>query len=165
MVNNVQSKIKTLSNEVKKLAAFVLAEKASAENIQRNAELGSESYDEDDFTNLINGYQYVIDELRAVCEHFYESLWQYEFVLKDMTCVKEKYSKPTKENIYNGEINGVYSRFALYVTNGTLYIIRIRSIAAKDNSRRLTNALNLGSKNSLTILNTSVRNMASSQKK
>ena len=110
MVNNVQSKIKTLSNEVKKLAALVLAEKASAENIQRNAELGSESYDEDDFTNLINGYQYVIDELRAVCEHFYESSWQYEFVLKDMTCVKEKYSEPTKGNIYNGEINAVYSR-------------------------------------------------------
>ena len=55
-----------------------------------NAELESESYDEDDFTNLINGYQYVIDELKAVCEHFYESSWQYEFVLKDMTCVKEK---------------------------------------------------------------------------
>ena len=111
MVNNVQSKIKTLSNEVKKLAGLILEEKASAENIQRNAELGSESYDEDDFTNLINGYQYVIDELRAVCEHFYESSWQYEFVLKDMTCVKEKYSEPTKGNIYNGEINEVYSRF------------------------------------------------------
>ena len=110
MVNNVQSKIKTLSNEVKKLAGLILEEKASAENIQRNAELGSESYDEDDFTNLINGYQYVIDELRAVCEHFYESSWQYEFVLKDMTCVKEKYSEPTKEKIYNGEINAVYSR-------------------------------------------------------
>ena len=110
MVNNVQSKIKTLSNEVKKLAGLILEEKASAENIQRNAELGSESYDEDDFTNLINGYQYVIDELRAVCEHFYESSLQYEFVLKDMTCVKEKYSEPTKGNIYNGEINAVYSR-------------------------------------------------------
>ena len=110
MVNNVQSKIKTLSNEVKKLAGLILEEKASAENIQRNAELGSESYDEDDFTNLINGYQYVIDELKAVCEHFYESSLQYDFVLKDMTCVKEKYSEPTKGNIYNGEINEVYSR-------------------------------------------------------
>ena len=110
MDNNVQSKIKTLSNEVRKLAELIMEEKASAENIQRNAELESESYDEDDFTNLINGYQYVIDELRAVCEHFYESSWQYEFVLKDMTCVKEKYSEPTKGNIYNGEINAVYSR-------------------------------------------------------
>ena len=32
MVNNVQSKIKTLSNEVKKLAGLILEEKASAEN-------------------------------------------------------------------------------------------------------------------------------------
>ena len=110
MVNNVQSKIKTLSNEVKKLAGLILEEKASAENIQRNAELGSESYDEDDFTNLINGYQYVIDELKAVCEHFYESSLQYEFVLKDMMCVREKYSEPKLEVIYNGEINEVYSR-------------------------------------------------------
>ena len=110
MVNNVQSKIKTLSNEVKKLAGLILEEKASAENIQRNAELGSESYDEDDFTNLINGYQYVIDELRTVCEHFYESSLQYEFVLKDLMCVREKYSEPKLEVIYNGEINEVYSR-------------------------------------------------------
>ena len=110
MENSVQQKIKDLSDEVKRLAREILKEKASAENIQRNAEPGSESYDEDDFTNLINGYQYVIDELRAVCEHFYESSWQYEFVLKDMTCVKEKYSEPTKGNIYNGEINAVHSR-------------------------------------------------------
>ena len=110
MVNNVQSKIKTLSNEVKKLAGLILEEKATAENIQRNAELGSESYDEDDFTNLINGYQYVIDELRTVCEHFYESSLQYEFVLKDLMCVREKYSEPKLEVIYNGEINEVYSR-------------------------------------------------------
>ena len=111
MVNNVQSKIKTLSNEVKKLAGLILEEKASAENIQRNAEHGSESYDEDDFTNLINGYQYVIDELRAVCEHFHESSWQYEFALKDLIGVKEKYSELKLEAIYNGEINEVYSRF------------------------------------------------------
>ena len=110
MVNNVQSKIKTLSNEVKKLAGLILEEKVSAENIQRNAELGSESYDEDDFTNLINGYQYVIDELKAICEHFYESSLQYEFVLKDLMCVREKYSEPKLEVIYNGEINEVYSR-------------------------------------------------------
>ena len=44
-------------------------------------------------------------------------------------------------------------------------ILEEKASAAKDNSRRLTNALNLGSKKSLTILNTSVRNMASSQKK
>ena len=99
MDNNVQSKIKTLSNEVRKLAELIMEEKASAENIQRNAELESESYDEDDFTNLINGYQYVIDELKAVCEHFYESSLQYEFVLKDMTCVKEKYSEPKPDVI------------------------------------------------------------------
>lgn len=110
MVNNVQSKIKTLSNEVKKLAGLILEDKTSAENIQRNAELESESYDDDDFTNLINGYQYVIDELRSVCEHFYESSLQYEFVLKDLMCVNEKYSEPKPEAIYNGEINEVYSR-------------------------------------------------------
>ena len=79
MVNNVQSKIKTLSNEVKKLAGLILEEKASAENIQRNAELGSESYDEDDFTNLINGYQYTIEELESACAHLYEASAQYKF--------------------------------------------------------------------------------------
>ena len=110
MEKSIQEKIKHLSDEVKKLARDVLKEKASAENIQTNAELESESYDEDDFTNLINGYQYVIDDLRAVCEHLYESSWQYDFVLKDLRCVKEKYSESKPGLIYNGEINNVYSR-------------------------------------------------------
>ena len=91
MVNNVQSKIKTLSNEVKKLAGLILKEKASAENIQRNAELGSESYDEDDFTNLINGYQYVIDELRHAFEHLHAASVQYRFTLEDISNIRKKY--------------------------------------------------------------------------
>ena len=91
MVNNVQSKIKTLSNEVKKLAGLILEEKASAENIQRNAELGSESYDEDDFTNLINGYQYTIEELESACAHLYEASAQYKFVLNDTITINSKY--------------------------------------------------------------------------
>ena len=92
MVNNVQSKIKTLSNEVKKLAGLILEEKASAENIQRNAELGSESYDEDDFTNLINGYQYTIDELKSVFKHLHGAYVQYKFLLEDHNIVSNKYS-------------------------------------------------------------------------
>ena len=91
MVNNVQSKIKTLSNEVKKLAGLILEEKASAENIQRNAELESESYDEDDFTNLINGYQYVIDELRYAFEHLHAASVQYMFALEDISNIRKKY--------------------------------------------------------------------------
>ena len=91
MVNNVQSKIKTLSNEVKKLAGLILEEKASAENIHRNAELGSESYDEDDFTNLINGYQYTIEELESACAHLYEASAQYKFVLNDTITINSKY--------------------------------------------------------------------------
>ena len=110
MENSIQEKIKHLSDEVKKLARDILKEKASAENIQMNAELESKSYDEDDFTNLINGYQYVIDELKAVCEHLYESSWQYDFALKDLRCVREKYSESKPGVIYNGEINNVYSR-------------------------------------------------------
>ena len=91
MVNNVHSKIKTLSNEVKKLAGLILEEKASAENIQRNAELRSESYDEDDFTNLINGYQYVIDELRHAFEHLHAASVQYRFALEDISNIRKKY--------------------------------------------------------------------------
>lgn len=110
MGNDVVSRNKVISDEVRKLAALVLAEKASAENIQRNAELESGSYDEDDFTNLINGYQYAIDELRAVCEHLHESSRHYEFALEDLQHVKEKYSETKPDVIYNGGINEVYSR-------------------------------------------------------
>ena len=91
MENSIQEKIKDLSDEVKKLARDILKEKASAENIQRNAELGFESYDEDDFTNLINGYQYVIDELRYAFEHLHAASVQYMFALEDISNIRKKY--------------------------------------------------------------------------
>ena len=91
MENSVQQKIKDLSDEVKRVAREILKEKASAENIQRNAELGSESYDEDDFTNLINGYQYVIDELRHAFEHLHVASVQYRFALEDISNIRKKY--------------------------------------------------------------------------
>ena len=91
MENSVQEKIKHLSDEVKKLARDILKEKASAENIQTNAELESKSYDEDDFTNLINGYQYVIDELRYAFEHLHAASVQYMFALEDISNIRKKY--------------------------------------------------------------------------
>ena len=91
MENSVQQKIKHLSDEVKKLAGDILKEKALAENIQMNAELESKSYDEDDFTNLINGYKYTIDELKSVCEHLSEASVQYKFVLNDTLTINSKY--------------------------------------------------------------------------
>ena len=91
MENSIQEKIKHLSDEVKKLARDILKEKASAENIQTNAELESKSYDEDDFTNLINGYQYTIEELESACAHLYEASAQYKFVLNDTITINSKY--------------------------------------------------------------------------
>ena len=93
MDNNLQAKIKTLSDEVKELAALILAEKASAENIQRAAELESESYDEDDFTNLINGYQYVMDELREAYKSLSGALMQYSFCKEDRDTIENKYAR------------------------------------------------------------------------
>ena len=91
MENSVQQKIKHLSDEVKKLAGDILKEKALAENIQMNAELESKSYDEDDFTNLINGYQYTIEELESACVHLYKASAQYKFVLNDTITINSKY--------------------------------------------------------------------------
>ena len=51
----------------------------------------SKSYDEDDFTNLINGYQYTIEELESACAHLYEASAQYKFVLNDTITINSKY--------------------------------------------------------------------------
>lgn len=89
--NSIQEKIKHLSDEIKELAALIWSEKRQAEAIMHNAETSSEVYDEDDFTNLINGYQYTIDELKSVCKHLYEASVQYKFIEEDHNNIRTKY--------------------------------------------------------------------------
>ena len=91
MDNSIQEKIKDLSDEIKELAALIWSEKTKAEAIMHNAETTSEVYDEDDFTNLINGYQYTIDELKSVCKHLYGASVQYKFIEEDRNNIRTKY--------------------------------------------------------------------------
>ena len=91
MENSVQQKIKDLSDEVKELAIQIDIEKEKAEAMMHNAETSSEVYDEDDFTNLINGYQYTIDELKSVYKHLYGASVQYKFIEEDYNNIRTKY--------------------------------------------------------------------------
>ena len=91
MVNNVQQKIKDLSDEIKEIATKIQAEKKKAQAIMHNAEATSDAYDEDDFTNLINGYQYTIDELKSVFKHLHGAYVHYKFLLEDHNIVRNKY--------------------------------------------------------------------------
>ena len=92
MENSVQQKIKHLSGEINELAALIWAEKAKAEAVMHNAEASSDVYNEDDFTNLINGYQYAIDDLKSVYKHLYGVSIQYKFAQEDYNNVRKKYS-------------------------------------------------------------------------
>ena len=91
MENSVQQKIKDLSDEIKEIATQIQAEKEKAQAIMHNAESTSDAYDEDDFTNLINGYQYTIDELKSVFKHLHGTYVQYKFLLEDHNIVRNKY--------------------------------------------------------------------------
>lgn len=91
MENSVQQKIKDLSDEIKEIATKIQAEKKKAQAIMHNAETTSDAYDEDDFTNLINGYQYTIDELKSVFKHLHGAYVQYKFLLEDHNIVRNKY--------------------------------------------------------------------------
>ena len=91
MENSVQQNIKDLSDKIKEIATQIQAEKEKAQAIMHNAETTSDAYDEDDFTNLINGYQYTIDELKSAYNHLYGAYVQYKFSLEDYTIVRDKY--------------------------------------------------------------------------
>ena len=91
MENSVQQKIKDISDEIKEISTKIQAEKDKAQAIMHNAETTSDAYDEDDFTNLINGYQYTIDELKSVCKHLYEASVQYKFIEEDHNNIRTKY--------------------------------------------------------------------------
>lgn len=87
----IQGKVDVITNEIKELAALIQSEKVQAENLHDSIKATSDKYNEDDFTNLINGYQYTIDELKSAYKHLYEAQIQYKFSLEDHNIVRNKY--------------------------------------------------------------------------
>ena len=89
----IQGKVEVITNELKELAALIQSEKLKAENLHDSIKATSDKYDEDDFTNMLNGYQYAIDDLRAAYRSLSEALMQYRYAEEDRNTVKQKYHR------------------------------------------------------------------------
>lgn len=89
----IQGKVEVITNELKELAALIQSEKLKAENLHDLIKATSDKYDEDDFTNMLNGYQYAIDDLRAAYRSLSEALMQYRYAEEDRNTVKQKYHR------------------------------------------------------------------------
>lgn len=89
----IQGKVEVITNELKELAALIQSEKLIAENLHDLIKATSDKYDEDDFTNMLNGYQYAIDDLRAAYRSLSEALMQYRYAEEDRNTVKQKYHR------------------------------------------------------------------------
>ena len=89
----IQGKVEVITNELKELAALIQSEKLIAENLHDSIKATSDKYDEDDFTNMLNGYQYAIDDLRAAYRSLSEALMQYRYAEEDRNTVKQKYHR------------------------------------------------------------------------
>ena len=87
----IQGKVEVITNELKELAALIQSEKLKAENLHDSIKATSDKYNEDDFTNMLNGYQYVIDDLRAAYKSLSGAVMQYRFAKEDRNTVEQKY--------------------------------------------------------------------------
>ena len=48
-------------------------------------------FDEDDFTNIFNGYQYVLDDLKSAYRSLSSASMQSQFIIDDEKALRRKY--------------------------------------------------------------------------
>ena len=87
----IQGKVDVITNEIKELAALIQSEKVQAENLHDSIKATSDKYNEDDFTNMLNGYQYVIDDLKSAYRSLSSASMQCQFIVEDEKALRRKY--------------------------------------------------------------------------
>lgn len=98
-----------ISDEIQEVATLTRVSKNSTEDFQSTQENHSLNYNEDDFINIINGHQYIIDDLREAYKAISGARMQFAMIIQDHMSLMNKYDLHNNMP-YSGDAESVYSR-------------------------------------------------------
>ena len=98
-----------ISDEIQEVATLTKVSKNSTEDFQSTQENYSLNYNEDDFINIINGHQYIIDDLREAYKAISGARMQFDMIIQDHMSLMNKYDLHNYMP-YSGDAEAVYSR-------------------------------------------------------
>jgi len=90
-MDEIVDNLEKISNSIRDLAGLLKSERHDSEKYKDSLKESDTRFDEDDFTNLFNGYQYVLDDLKYAYRSLSNASMQMKFVINDMKWIKQKY--------------------------------------------------------------------------
>ena len=79
------------SNSIRDLAGLLNSERHDSEKYKDSLKESDTRFDEDDFTNILNGYQYVLDDLKSAYRSLSSASMQCQFIIDDEKALRKKY--------------------------------------------------------------------------
>lgn len=93
VMNALDKIINNISVEIVNVAEAVKESLIESEKSKNELKKSSFKYDEDDFTNYINGHQYAIDDLMQALKCLSGAQMQCRFIEKDKQSIEQKYGR------------------------------------------------------------------------
>lgn len=90
-MDEILDNLEKISNGIRDLAGLLKAERHDSEKYKDSLKETDTRFDEDDFTNILNGYQYVLDDLKSAYRSLSSASMQCQFIVEDEKALRRKY--------------------------------------------------------------------------
>ena len=90
-MDEILDNLEKISNSIRDLAALLKSERHDSEKYKDSLKETDTRFDEDDFTNIFNGYQYVLDDLKSAYRSLSSASMQCQFIVEDEKALRRKY--------------------------------------------------------------------------
>lgn len=90
-MDEILDNLEKISNSIRDLAGLLNSERHDSEKYKDSLKESDTRFDEDDFTNILNGYQYVLDDLKSAYRSLSSASMQCQFIIDDEKALRKKY--------------------------------------------------------------------------
>ena len=90
-MDEILDNLEKISNSIRDLAGLLNSERHDSEKYKDSLKETDTRFDEDDFTNILNGYQYVLDDLKSAYRSLSSASMQCQFIIDDEKALRKKY--------------------------------------------------------------------------
>ena len=90
-MDEILDNLEKISNSIRDLASLLKSERHDSEKYKDSLKESDTRFDEDDFTNILNGYQYVLDDLKSAYRSLSSASMQCQFIIDDEKALRNTY--------------------------------------------------------------------------
>lgn len=90
-MDEILDNLEKISHSIRDLAGLLKSKRHDSGKYKDSLKETDTRFDEDDFTNIFNGYQYVLDDLKSAYRSLSSASMQCQFIIDDEKALRRKY--------------------------------------------------------------------------